>query len=73
MNFIPEGSPESEIIYPADMQDIKYIDVNEVDHDMTENMLLKIDYELRHKPNFSGMTKEEEEAFAVSGMVKFWI
>ena len=54
------------------MQDIKYTDVNEVDRDMTENMLLGIDFEKRTKPNFSGLTKEEEEAMAVSGIVKFW-
>jgi hypothetical protein len=45
--------------------------VNEVDKDGTESMLLKIDYELRSKPNFSGLTKEEEEAMANSGMVQF--
>lgn len=28
MNFIPEGSAESQIIFPPEMQDVMYTDVN---------------------------------------------
>ena len=72
MNFVPPDSAEHKMIYPPDRQDVKYIDVNEVDRDSTESMLLGIDYELRNKPNFSGITKEQEEEMAKSGMVNFW-
>lgn len=62
MNFVSKDSEEYKMIYPPDKQDdVKYIDVNEVDRDSTESMLLGIDYELRYKPNFSGLTKEQEE------------
>ena len=62
MNFVAEGSQERDIIYPPDKQDIKYIDVNEVDRDSTESNLLGIDFDLRPKPNFSGLTKEQADA-----------
>lgn len=71
MNFIPQDSEIAMIINPPDKQDVRYTDVNEVDVDGTESMLLGMDYERRPRPNFSGMTKEEEEAMAISGIVKF--
>ena len=72
MNFVAKGTTEYQMIYPEDKQDdIRYIDVNEVDRDGTESMLLGIDFELRYKPNFSGKTKEQEEQMAMSGIVNF--
>jgi hypothetical protein len=44
MNFIDPGSKEYDQVYPANMKDIKYTDVNEVDIDATENMLLGMDF-----------------------------
>lgn len=67
MNFIDPSSTEYGMIYPPTMADIKYTDVNEVDIDSTENMLLGMDYQKRTKPNFSGLTEEQEAA----GMVNF--
>ena len=67
MNFIDPSSKEYEQIYPANMSDIKYTDVNEVDIDSTENMLLGMDYQQRPKPNFGGLTQEQQAA----GMVEF--
>ena len=44
MNLIPLGTPEHQMIFPATLTDIKYLDVNEVDRDATESMLLGIEY-----------------------------
>ena len=59
MNFIPPDSEKHKKIYPPDLTDIRYIDVNEVDRDGTESRLLGIDFDLRAKPNWSGKSKEE--------------
>ena len=61
MNFVAVDSNEHSVIYPDDKQDIKYIDVNEVDLDSTECLLLGIDFDLRAKPNWSGKTKDQEQ------------
>ena len=68
MNYIIPGSEEQELIYPSKFKDIFYKDTNGLDHDMTENMLLGIDYERRDKPNFDGRTEADEAA----GVMNFW-
>ena len=71
MNLVPAGTPEHQMIYPPTLKDVKFADVNEVDRDATENMLLGIEYKVREKPKGKGLTKEQEEAMAMSGVVNF--